>query len=190
MKQRPLVVLLGESLLMDGVAASLAGKEMLGTVQMGSDGKDIQEHLETLQPDLVIFELGTPTSTAILPLLSQQPGIQLMGLDPACSRVIMLNSQQHPTPTMHELYQVVQAETAKQVNLPQVDLPQVDSPQAHPPKGGELTTRVQPDASAEQVPADDPNDDKPVSDRPSSRRRWGASPERRRHIEISGKTND
>jgi len=130
MERRPLVVLLGDSLLMDGIAVSLAGREMPGTIRMDSDVVDIREHLKTLQPDLVIFELGTPTSTAILSLLSQQPGIQLMGLDPACSRVIMLNSQQHPTPTMYELYQVVQAETAKRIH----------SPQAHLPKGGEATT--------------------------------------------------
>jgi hypothetical protein len=135
MERRPLVVLLGDSLLMDGIAVSLAGKEMPGTIRMDSDVVDVREHLKTLQPDLVIFELGTPTSTAILSLLSQQPGIQLMGLDPACSRVIVLNSQQHPTPTMYELYQVVQAETAKRVNLPRVD-----SPQAHLPKGGKATT--------------------------------------------------
>ena len=145
MEGRPLVVLLGDSLLMDGIAVSLAGREMPGTIRMDSDVVDVREHLKTLQPDLVIFELGTPQSPAILSLLSQQPGLQLMGLDPACSRVIMLNSQQHPTPTMYELYQVVQAETAKRVNLPQVDLPQVDlprvhSPQAHRPKGGEATT--------------------------------------------------
>lgn len=145
MERRPLVVLLGDSLLMDGIAVSLAGRQMPGTIRMDSDVVDVREHLKTLQPDLVIFELGTPTSTAILSLLSQQPGIQLMGLDPACSRVIVLNSQQHSTPTMNELYQVVQAETAKQVDLPRVDSPQVhlrqgSLPQAHLPKGGEATT--------------------------------------------------
>lgn len=127
-------------MLMDGIAVSLVDREMPGTIRVDSDVVDIREHLKTLQPDLVIFELGTPTSTAILPLLSQQPGIQLMGLDPACSRIIVLNSQQHPTPTMNELYQVVQAETAKRVHSPQVHLSQVNLPQAHLPKGGEATT--------------------------------------------------
>jgi hypothetical protein len=140
MERRPLVVLLGGSLLMDGIAVSLVDREMPGTIRVDSDVVDIREHLKTLQPDLVIFELGTPTSTAILPLLSQQPGIQLMGLDPACSRIIVLNSQQHLTPTMNELYQVVQAETAKRVHSPQVHLSQVNLPQAHLPKGGEATT--------------------------------------------------
>jgi hypothetical protein len=132
MQPRPLVVLLGDSLLMDGIAVSLAGRKMPGTIRMDSDVLDIRENLKTLQPDLVIFELGAPQSPAILSLLKEQPGIHLMGLDPACSRVIVLNSQQHPTPTMNELYQVVQAETGQQVHLPQ----------AHSPKGGEPTTHA------------------------------------------------
>jgi hypothetical protein len=72
MEQRPLVVLLGESLLMDGVAVSLAGKGMLGTIRMDSDVVDIRECLETLQPDLVIFELDTPQSSHVLSLLREQ----------------------------------------------------------------------------------------------------------------------
>ena len=119
MEQRPLVVLLGDSLLMDGIAVSLAGREMPGTIRMDSD---ISECLKTLQPDLILFELDAPHLTAVLSVLSEQPGIQLVGLDLACSRVIVLNSQQYPTPTMNDLCQVVEAETGRQ---------------AHSPKGGE-----------------------------------------------------
>ena len=117
MERRPLVVLLGDSLLMDGIAVGLADRKMPGTIRMDSDVIDLRECLKTLQPDLVIFELGAPQSLAILSLLSEQPGIQLMGLDPACSRVIVLNSQQHLTPTINELCQLVQAETGQQVDF-------------------------------------------------------------------------
>jgi hypothetical protein len=81
---------------------------------MDSDVIDIRECLKTLQPDMIIFELGAPQSTAILTLLSEQPGIQLLGLDLACSRVIVLNSQQHLAPTMNELCQMVQARAGQQ----------------------------------------------------------------------------
>jgi hypothetical protein len=46
----------------------------------------------------------------ILSLLSEQPGIWLIGLHLSSSRVIVLNSYQHMTPTMNDLCQVVQAE--------------------------------------------------------------------------------
>jgi hypothetical protein len=126
MEQRPLVVLLGDSLLMDGIAVSLAGRKMPGTIRRDS-GVDIKECLKTLQPDLVIFEMGASQLPALLALLSEQPGIQLIGLDPACSRVIVLNSQQHVIPTMNELCQVVQAKAGQEALVP---------------KGGELATRV------------------------------------------------
>lgn len=126
MEQRPMVVLLGESLLMDGVAASLAGKEMLGTVRMNSHVKDIREHLETLQPDLVIFELDEPESPFLFSLLREQPGILLIGLDLACSRAIVLNSRQQMTRTMSELCLMVQAEAVQKARLPKGGEPVTD----------------------------------------------------------------
>lgn len=117
MEQRPLVVLLGESLLMDGVAVSLAGKGMLGTIRMDSDVVDIRECLETLQPDLIIFELDAPQSPSVLSLLREQPGILLIGLDLACSRAIVLNSRQQMTRTMSELCLMVQAEADQKAHL-------------------------------------------------------------------------
>jgi hypothetical protein len=126
MQQRPLVVLLGDSLLMDGVAVSLADRQMLGTIRMDSDVADIRECLETLQPDLILFELDAPQSPSVLSLLSEQPGTLLIGLDLACSRAIVLNSRQHMTRTMNELCLVVQS---------------VAGQRAHLSKGGGCTTR-------------------------------------------------
>jgi hypothetical protein len=114
MPQRPLVVLFGDSLLLDGIAVNLADENMPGAIRMNSDVTDIRECLKTLQPALIIFELGAPHSSALLSLLSEQPGIQLMGLDLACSRLIVLNSQQYPTPTMNEVCQMVQARAGQQ----------------------------------------------------------------------------
>lgn len=116
MPQRPLVVLFGDSLLLDGIAVNLAGRNMPGAIRMGSDVNDVRKCLKTLQPALIIFELGAPQSTAIFSLLSEQPGIQLLGLDLACSRLIMLNSQQCLNPTMNELCQMVQARAGQQGN--------------------------------------------------------------------------
>jgi hypothetical protein len=118
MPQRPIILLLGDSLLIDGIAISLAGREMPGTIRRDSGVIDSKECLGTLQPDLVIFEMGAPQSPAILSLLSEQPGVQLIGLDPACSKVIVMSSHQRPTPTMNALYQVVQAEAGQNALLP------------------------------------------------------------------------
>ena len=110
MEKRPLVVLLGDSLLMDGVAVSLAGRKSWGMVRLDIDVLDIGECLESLNPDLIVFELDSPWSPPILSLITEQPGILLIGLDLSRSRAIVLNSHHHLTQTMNDLCQLVQAQ--------------------------------------------------------------------------------
>jgi hypothetical protein len=117
METRPLVVLLGDSLLMDGIAISLAGNQLLEMTRLDAHVSDVRQRLHTLKPDLVIFELDTPRLPCILSLLQEQPGILLIGLDLACSRAIVLNSHQHLTPTLNELCRVVQAEAGQKACL-------------------------------------------------------------------------
>ena len=113
MESQPLVVLLGESVLMDSVAVSLAGRQMLGMIRVDPCVADITERLEFLNPDLIIFEFDTPQLSLVLSLLREQPNTLLLGLDLTTSRVIVLNSQHHTTRTMGDLCQVVQAAASK-----------------------------------------------------------------------------
>jgi hypothetical protein len=113
METRPLVVLLGDSVVMGGIAISLAGDQLLEMTRLDDHAIDVGQRLHTLKPDLVIFELDTPRLACILALLWEQPDILLMGLDPACSRAFVLNSHQHRTPTLNELCRVVQAEAGQ-----------------------------------------------------------------------------
>lgn len=110
MKKRPLVVLLGDSLLVDSVAAGLGAREALDVIRMDAIAAETGEGLSSLKPDLIIFELDTPWSPAILSILRERPGTQLLGLDLTCSQVIMLNSHQYPTRNMKELCQLVQTQ--------------------------------------------------------------------------------
>jgi len=118
METRPLVVLLGDSVLMDGIAVSLAGDQLLEMTCLDAHAIDVSQRLHTLKPDLVIFELEPSRLPGILSLLWEQPGILLIGLDLACSRAIVLNSHQHLTPTLDELCRVVQAEAGQIAYLP------------------------------------------------------------------------
>ena len=110
MDKRPLVVLLGDSLLLDSVAVSLGAGRQLGVIRLGTSVTDIEERLKSLKPELIIFELDTPRSPAILSSLREQSETVLLGLDPTCSQVIVLNSNQHVTRTMKELCHLVQTE--------------------------------------------------------------------------------
>jgi hypothetical protein len=111
MKKRPLVLILGDSLLMEGVAVSLAGCPQLSLIGIDSTDFDVWQKVDSLNPDVILFELETPHSPFILSLLKERPGILLLGLDLSSSRMIVLNSRQHCSKTMHDLCQIVEAET-------------------------------------------------------------------------------
>ena len=108
MQNRPLVVLLGNSLLMDGVALSLSSGQKLGVVRMDAGADGIREQLKLLEPDLIVFELDAPCSPKIMSLIKNRPSTLLLGLDLDCCRAIVLNSSQHPTHSMDELLRVVE----------------------------------------------------------------------------------
>ena len=120
-ERRPLVVLLGDSLLMDGVAVSLADWQLWRMIRLDIDALDIGECIgecmASLDPELIVFELDSPWSSSILSLIKDQPGTLLIGLDLPCSRAIVLHSHQHLTQTMADLCQVVQAEANEKARL-------------------------------------------------------------------------
>ena len=110
MDKRPLVVLLGDSLLMDGVAMSLGDTRQMGVLQMGPSLADVGERLRSLKPEMILFELDSPRTPALISLLREEPGTLLLGLDPDCSRVVVLNGSQHLARNMTELGQLVQVQ--------------------------------------------------------------------------------
>jgi hypothetical protein len=112
MDKRPLVVLLGDSLLLDGVAMSLGDRWRLGVVQMDTSIADIGERLISLKPELILFELDNPRTPAVFSLLREEPDTVLLGLDRDRSQVIVLSSSQHATQSMQELGQLVQLQAS------------------------------------------------------------------------------
>jgi hypothetical protein len=99
----------------------LAGNQLLEITCLDGHASDVRQRLQTLKPDLVLFDLDTPCLPGILSLLWEQPGILLVGLDLACSRAIVLNSHQHLTPTLNELCRVVQTEAGQEACRKEVD---------------------------------------------------------------------
>ena len=111
MEERRIVVLFGDSLLMDTVAAGLSDKQELGVMRIYTPITD-EECLRSLSPDLVIFDLDAPDSGFIVRFLRDQPGVPLLGLDVTSSKVIVISSQQHTTLTADDLAQMIQLQTS------------------------------------------------------------------------------
>ena len=117
MEERPKVVLVGDSLFVEAVAASLDSWRTLAVIRLECDAGDIEERLRSLGPDVIIFELDSPPSPSILSLLIERSQILLIGLDLDSSRVIVLDSHPQVARTMNELYLVVQAQAGQKACL-------------------------------------------------------------------------
>ena len=121
MEERPKVVLVGDSMLVEAVAASLASWRTLAVIRLECDAVDIEECLRSLGPDVIIFELDSPPSPIVLSLLTKWSQILLIGLDLDSSRVIVLDSHPQVARTMNELYLVVQAKARQEACRKEVD---------------------------------------------------------------------
>lgn len=121
MDNRPLVVLLGKSLLMDGIALGLGDEQLSGMVRLDVVTGDMREKMQTLKPDLIVFELEDPAAQVIIPFLKNQPDILLIGLDLDRNRAIVLNSCQHLAESINDLQQLVQKVVNREASLTQWD---------------------------------------------------------------------
>ena len=115
MDNQRIIVLFGDSLLMDTVEASLGENPELGVMRVHTNVPDIGARLKSVQPHLVIFDWDTPHCQFVLPFLREQSGIPLLGLDVTCSRAIMLCSQEHTILTADELAELIQTKTANEI---------------------------------------------------------------------------
>lgn len=111
MSEYQLVVLLGDSLLMDTIEASLRKERTLSVVRIQSDVKNWQACIEVLCPDLVIFDWGTPRAQIALSLLRDQPGMPLIGIDITTNNVTVLNSRQCTPLAANDLAEVIRLQT-------------------------------------------------------------------------------
>ncbi len=116
MDDRQLIVLFGDSLLMDGVEASLADKQELDVIRVDATINNVGQHLQSIAPDLVIFDLDIPFSAQIVPLLREQPGTPFIGLDAQCSEAIALSSQQYTALSANDLVKVIQIQTTTRLS--------------------------------------------------------------------------
>ena len=111
MEHRRIVVLYGDSLLMDTIEASLTDNEELGVKRIHNTVSDVGEQIMALRPDVVIFDWDGTQSEFLIPFMREQPGVPLLGLDITSSQVIVLSSQRYATPTVNDLAKVIHLQT-------------------------------------------------------------------------------
>ena len=115
MKTRPMVLLAGDSVLIDGVAHCLRERQTMDVVRVDPAVADIKTCVMAISPDVIIFEMDTPQSQSILDLLPERSGTLLLGIDLTCNRVMVLNSRECVTRSMLDLYRVFLCELQRSV---------------------------------------------------------------------------
>lgn len=110
MEKQALVVILGDSLLMDGVGSSFCRNEKSRVIHMGDFNSDRAKRLKLLKPQVVIFEMDLQKTPDILSMIQDHPGTVFLGIDLSSCQVIVLNNHRHLIQNMDELYQLAQAE--------------------------------------------------------------------------------
>lgn len=110
MDEKRLVVLYGDTLLIDGVEASLTERSGLDVIRVDTTIANVGQHLRTIAPDLVVFDIDTPVielSKLIVPLLHRQPAVPFICLDAQHSEVVMLACEQHSSHSTGDLVDII-----------------------------------------------------------------------------------
>lgn len=116
-KQTQTILLCGNSLLLTGLEACLAGQPGLIVRQMGTATLGDERLLCTLAPDVLIFDLDVGNQLA-LDVLKQRPNLLLIGLDLDRSQVVTLSSRQHRSPHTTALVELIRENLPHPVGIP------------------------------------------------------------------------
>lgn len=108
MKKKPIIVILGNTVLIEGVLFSLKSQENLTIFRIENPGSDLEECIRLMLPDLIIFELDDPGTRDCLECLKEMDEFSLIGLNLRKNQVTVLNSSQHNTGGMQDFIQIIQ----------------------------------------------------------------------------------
>lgn len=97
----------GSSLFMAAVQASLAGVLELDVERVDGGGEKSFEWVKAEAPDCIVFEIGVMPEQIVFTLLTEMPGVQLIGLDPHTHRLLVLSAQEEVGPDTDDLVRTI-----------------------------------------------------------------------------------
>lgn len=105
-KTRRSVVLYGDSLILAGVRADLAGIPSLEVTVLDDPLDRPLEELLLLNPSVIIFDLGALQRDFPLSIL-QKPDLLLIGIDPETHQALVWSGRQAPAVVAGDLLEIV-----------------------------------------------------------------------------------
>jgi hypothetical protein len=113
------VLLYGQSLLLSGVAASLAECPGLHVARAATWAEASRLLAPPARmPDALIFDLTDARESHILPLLFKSPDLILIGLDTECNRAVLLSGQEARSLTMNQIREIVEEASNRRRGTP------------------------------------------------------------------------
>jgi hypothetical protein len=110
---KPTVLLEGDSLLMDSVAALLQSDEGLEVRRFGKASDRLQPQ-EINPPAIVLFDLDRIEAGLLLKFLTENPGPALIGLSLAGNKVLLLSRELRTVATHEELQAIIMEQLRKE----------------------------------------------------------------------------
>jgi hypothetical protein len=96
--------------------AQLERDTTLGLFELRAGQPDSMDLIRSLTPRAVIFDLTMAQPDFAIPLLHEQPGLLLIGMDPSRDEMLVLSSRPVQALAVNDLVQLVLEETHRQEN--------------------------------------------------------------------------
>lgn len=106
-RTRRRIILYGDSLILEGVRAELAGNPVLEVIMLDHPLDKPAEELRTLNPSVIIFDQGALQSDFPLAML-QQPDLLLIGINPETHQAMVWSGRQAAAVAAADLIEILQ----------------------------------------------------------------------------------
>jgi len=103
------LALCGESVLIEGIKASLQDHEGVEVVLFDTSQPGAVQDLDKLNPDIIVFDLTSSQLNCVFTFLRTQTDVILIGLDIDSDLALFLSGERRRLPTVADLMQVIEA---------------------------------------------------------------------------------
>ena len=103
------LALCGESLLIEGIEASLKDREGVEIVRLNTSRPGAVQILDKLSPDIIVFDLTPSHLSCVFTFLRTHTDVVLIGLDLARDLALFLSGEWCMLPSVADLMQVIEA---------------------------------------------------------------------------------
>jgi hypothetical protein len=107
MAARSCLILYGDSVFLAGIRAQLERDAALDVVTVEPGRTDLLPLLRSRRPRAILFDLATARPDLTVPLLREQPGLLLLGVDPSSNDVLVLSGRPQQALSIADLVQAI-----------------------------------------------------------------------------------